>query len=199
MHGATIKIQALICCYKHYSIYTFHAVFILVPGWCLTVQLAAKCFCIERKSNTCLFRSLRGHEAGCVTYGPRGFNGSAAFFVWYKYTLKFFSPPPPVPPHVLMNFRGFPPGCGDSVADFWGWDAHEARLRCPDGVSGDRGGCSARRGLKPKFHWSTQTIVTVGIFPFKENSHGRAGNPTWYLMISSQRPWSLDHEAGHTH
>jgi len=36
-----------------------------------------------------------------------------------------------------MNFRGFPPGCGNSVADFWGWDAHEARLRCPDVVSGD--------------------------------------------------------------
>ena len=56
-----------------------------------------------------------------------------------------------MPPHVLTNFRGFPPGCGDSVADFWGWDAHEARLRCPDDVSGDMqedeipGG-----GLKPK-------------------------------------------------
>ena len=37
-----------------------------------------------------------------------------------------------------MDFLGFPPGCGDSVvADFWGWDAHEARLRCPDDVSGD--------------------------------------------------------------
>ena len=24
----------------------------------------------------------------------------------------------PMPPHVLMNFRGFPPVCGDSVADF---------------------------------------------------------------------------------
>jgi hypothetical protein len=45
-----------------------------------------------------------------------------------------FLPPPPMPPHVLMNFRGFPPGCGDSVAAFWGWDAHEARLRCPDDV-----------------------------------------------------------------
>ena len=44
------------------------------------------------------------------------------------------SSPPPMPPHVLMNFRGFPPGCGDSVADFWGWDAHVARLRCPDDV-----------------------------------------------------------------
>ena len=24
-------------------------------------------------------------------------------------------PPPSMPPHVLMNFRGFPPSCGDSV------------------------------------------------------------------------------------
>jgi hypothetical protein len=36
-----------------------------------------------------------------------------------------------------MNFRGFPSGCGDSVADFGGWDAHEARLRRPDDVSDD--------------------------------------------------------------
>ena len=42
-----------------------------------------------------------------------------------------------MPPRVLTNFRGFPPGCGDSVADFRSWDAHEARLRCPNDVSGD--------------------------------------------------------------
>ena len=40
-------------------------------------------------------------------------------------------------------------------------------------------------------------MVTVGIFPFKENSHGRAGNRTQDLTISSQRLWLLDHEAGH--
>jgi len=34
-----------------------------------------------------------------------------------SYSLKEF-PRPPMPPHVLMNFRGFPPGCGESVADF---------------------------------------------------------------------------------
>ena len=39
-------------------------------------------------------------------------------------------------------------------------------------------------------------MVTAGIFPFKENSHGRAGNRTWGLMISSPRLWPLDHEAG---
>ena len=40
-------------------------------------------------------------------------------------------------------------------------------------------------------------MVTAGILPFRENSHGRAGNQTRDLMISSQRLWPLDHEAGH--
>ena len=39
-------------------------------------------------------------------------------------------------------------------------------------------------------------MVTMGIFPCKEKSHGRTGNRTRDLMISSQRPWPLDHEAG---
>ena len=39
-------------------------------------------------------------------------------------------------------------------------------------------------------------MATVGIFPFKENSHGRAGNGTRDLMISSQGLWPLEHEAG---
>ena len=37
---------------------------------------------------------------------------------WYRILLMYMSPTPPMPAHVLMNFRGFPPGCGDSVADF---------------------------------------------------------------------------------
>jgi len=49
--------------------------------------------------------------------------------------------------------------------------------------------------LKPKFYWPTQTMVTAGILPFRKNSHGRAGNRTRDLMISSQRLWPLDHEA----
>ena len=39
-------------------------------------------------------------------------------------------------------------------------------------------------------------MVTAGILPFRENSHGRTGNRTRDLMISSQRLWPLDHEAG---
>ena len=41
-------------------------------------------------------------------------------------------------------------------------------------------------------------MVTAGIFPFKENYHAKAGNRTRDLMISSQRLWPLDHEAGHS-
>jgi hypothetical protein len=37
----------------------------------------------------------------------------------------------------LMDFAVSPPGCGRNVTDFWGWDAHEAQLRCPDEVDGD--------------------------------------------------------------
>ena len=41
-------------------------------------------------------------------------------------------------------------------------------------------------------------MVTAGIFPFKENFHGRAGNRTRDLVISSQKLRPLDNEAGHT-
>ena len=61
----------------------------------------------------------------------------------------FFNPMPHMP---LTDFVVFPPGHGRSVTDFSGWDAHEARLRCADDVSGDIGGCSARRALKPNFY-----------------------------------------------
>ena len=96
----------------------------------------------------------------------------------------------------LTDFVVFPPGHGRSVTDFWGWDAHEVRLRCPDDVSGDIGGRSARRALKPYFYLPTQSMVTAGTLPFRENSHGRTGNRTQDLMISSQRLWPLYHEAG---
>ena len=40
-----------------------------------------------------------------------------------------------MPPHVLLvDFVVLPPGHGRSVTDFWGWDAHEAQLRCPHDV-----------------------------------------------------------------
>jgi hypothetical protein len=61
-----------------------------------------------------------------------------------------------------MNFRGFPLGCGDSVADFWGWDAHGARLRCPDDVSGDMQEDEIPRETLSLSLLTTQTMVTTG-------------------------------------
>ena len=92
-----------------------------------------------------------------------------------------------MPPHVLVDFVVLPPGHDSSVTDFRRSDAHEAQLRCPDDVSGDIGVRSARRALNSKLYQPTEIMVTAGILPFKENSHGRAGNPIRDLMISSQR------------
>ena len=66
-----------------------------------------------------------------------------------------------------MNFRGFPAGCGDSVADFWGCDARGARLRCSDDVSGDMQEDEIPGGALSLNLLTTQTIVTTGIFPCK--------------------------------
>jgi hypothetical protein len=59
-----------------------------------------------------------------------------------------------------MDFVVFPPGHGSSVTDFWVWDAHEAYLRCPDDVSSDIGGWSARRALN-----KTQIFIIAFISP----------------------------------
>ena len=67
-----------------------------------------------------------------------------------------------------MNFRGFPSGCGDTVADFWGWDAIETRLRCPDDVSGDTQEDEIPVGVLSLNLLTTQTMVTTGTFPCKE-------------------------------
>ena len=108
---------------------------------------------------------------------------SIKLFYYRKTQSVFFGP---MSPHVLVDFVVLPHGHGRSVTDFWGWDAHEEQLRCPDDVSGDIGGCSARRALKPKFYQPTQTMITAGILPFRENSDCRTGNRTRDHMISSQ-------------
>ena len=72
-----------------------------------------------------------------------------------------------MPPIVLMNFCGFTPGCGDSVADFWGWVAHEARLRCSDDVSGDMQEDEIPGVTLCLNVLTTHTMVTTGIFPKK--------------------------------
>ena len=123
-----------------------------------------------------------------------GFTLGAKFYVYLIYIYIY------IPPNATTC------PCGLRGPPSWAWQECNrllrvlhpwAQLRCPDDVSGDIRGCSARRALKPKFYQPTQIMVTAGILPFREILHGRAGNRTRDLIISSQRPWPLDHMAGH--
>ena len=82
---------------------------------------------------------------------------------WIKYNF-----PPPQCHRMFWWTRGFPPGCGDSVTDSWGWDDQEARLRCPDDVSGDMQEDEIPGGALSLNLLGIQTMVTTGIFPCKE-------------------------------
>ena len=106
-------------------------------------------------------------------------------------TFERLNPPPPMPPHVLVDFVVLPPGHGRSVTDFWGWDAHEAQLRCPDDVSGNIGGCSATTNStnQPR-PWSLWESSPSGKIPTVEP--GIEPGTSWLVG----RP--LDHEAGLT-
>jgi hypothetical protein len=95
-----------------------------------------------------------------------------------------------MPSHVPYELCGLP-GCGRSATVFWGWDAHEAQLHCPDEVYGNIWIWSIRRVLN-----LSSTKLLRPWSPW-ENPHGRAGNWSRDLMISSQKLWPLDHEASH--
>ena len=60
------------------------------------------------------------------------------------------------------------PACCDSVADFRGWDAHEAQLCRPDDVSVDMQEDEIPGGALSQNLLTTQTVVTTGNFPCKE-------------------------------
>jgi hypothetical protein len=91
----------------------------------------------------------------------------------------------------------FPPGCGRSVTVFWGWDSHEAQLRCPNEVDGDIYEYEVpRRALnlnytklpRPRSPWETS--------PSMKNPHSKAGNRTREIMISSQKLCPINPDAG---
>jgi hypothetical protein len=86
----------------------------------------------------------------------------------------------------LMDFVVSPPSCGRSVTDFWGWNAHEAQLRCPDEEDGDI------------WIWSTGRALNINSTNYPDhghhgnpplsgkNPHGRAWNRTRDLMFSQK-------------
>jgi hypothetical protein len=54
-----------------------------------------------------------------------------------------------------------------------------------------------QEGLKPNFYKLPRPWSLWGSSPSRENSHGRTGNRTRNLMVSSQKCWPPSHEAGH--
>jgi hypothetical protein len=99
---------------------------------------------------SCMLRCLLHHYQGdhCVIYSrtilflQRCYVGCA---IKYKSYPVFLMYSPQCHHMSLIDFVGPRPGCGRSVTDFWGWDAHEAQLRCPDEVDGDIWIWSTRR------------------------------------------------------
>ena len=98
----------------------------------------------------------------------------------------------------FVDFVVLPPGHGRSVTDFWGWDAHEAQLRCPDGVwmvieedvvpggALNIGSTNLPRPWSPRESSPSRKIPTVE----PEIEPG-----TSWLVVKRLQP--LDHEAGH--
>ena len=134
--------QSILCWYTPYVIY-----------FCRTYILSRTHLVSEKQKS---YLSQRKH--------------SMSFMLWLGYFRLWKNSP--VPPNATTCSyelsRGFPPGCGDSVADFWGWDAHGAWLSCPDDVSGDMQEDEIPGGDLSLNILTTQTTVTTGIFPCKE-------------------------------
>ena len=81
----------------------------------------------------------------------------------------------------IRTFVVPPPGCGGSVTDFSDWDAHEAQLRCPDGMRGDILENEVPGGALSLDLLTTKTMVTTGILPLQ-------GKFPWYSRESNPGP-----------
>jgi hypothetical protein len=88
-----------------------------------------------------------------------------------------------------MDFVAYPPGCGRSVTDFWGWDAHEAQLRYPVEVDGDyeyevQGGAVNLNSTKlPPDHGYYGDRLLQGKFPMAEP--GIESGSSWSVVRNS--------------
>jgi hypothetical protein len=87
----------------------------------------------------------------------------------------------------VMDFVVPPPGCDRNVTDFWGWDAHEAQLRCPDEVDeyGVPGGAVNLNSTDYPDHGHHGDPLLSG-----KNPHAKVGDRT-------RDPWLVVRNADH--
>jgi hypothetical protein len=101
----------------------------------------------------------------------------------------FFSP---TPPHVPYGLRGLPsrlrPKCNRLLRLGYPWGAVTLSRWGGWWYMNYQGGALNLNSTKLPRPW--------GSSPSRKNPHGRTGNRTRDLMISSQKLWPLDHEAG---
>ena len=96
----------------------------------------------------------------------------------------------------FVDFVVLPPGHGRSVTNFWGWDAPEAQLRCPDGVwvvieeDVVPGGALNLDSTNLPRPWSPRVSSPYRKIPTVEP--GIEPGTSWLVV----RDWPLDHEAG---
>ena len=117
------------------------------------------------------------------------------FGVHWDFLVNYF--PPPQCPHMsFVDFVVLPPGHGRSVTDFWGWDAHEEQLGCPDGVwvvieeDVVPGGALNLKSTNLPRPWSPRVSSPSRKIPTVEP--GIEPGTSWLVI----RDWPLDHEAG---
>jgi hypothetical protein len=101
-------------------------------------------------------------------------------------------------PSIITNLNiCFPPGCGRSVTDFWGWGAQRAQVTLlPLCEWWYVWTWSTRRGLKPYFYRLSRRWSLWRSSPTREISRGRTLNRIRDLMASSQKLWPPIHEDG---
>ena len=104
-------------------------------NWSKTLRYSCRCRWLLKKkmSSVVSSRSYKCVQSDGTCAGVSGLcSGARIVFCFFFFVLVFFAPQ--CHHTSFVDFMVLPPGHGRSVIDFWGWDAHEAQLRCPDGV-----------------------------------------------------------------
>ena len=107
------------------------------------------CWTLLRMTNfqTSVVEKITIHVLNSITFSP---DNCAVYEIMWKHVVQpdwpqvtiyiyiyiyIYIPPQKKCHHMsFVDFVVLPPGHGRSVTDFWGWDVHEAQLRCPGGV-----------------------------------------------------------------
>ena len=91
----------------------------------------------------------------------------------------------------FVDFVVLAPGHGRSVTNFWGWDAHETQLRCPDGVSGDM-----QEDVVPAGALNLNSTNLPRPWSPRESSPSRK-IPTVEPGIEPETPWLVARDSDH--